>query len=159
MKCLLLGVVCWLSVSAGAGHNLLILIADDLGLDGLSFSNADAGASFPSVPHLESMADEGVVFTRAYTYPTCSPTRAAMLTGRHGFRTGVLSPSSSGAFSAEEHTFPEAFAYQALGYATASFVSGIWGEMRWRRMRWVAGIIFRVRCRVGCRISITGRRW
>ena len=121
MKCLLLGVVCWLSVSAGAGHNLLILIADDLGLDGLPFSNADAGASFPSVPHLESMADEGVVFTRAYTYPTCSPTRAAMLTGRHGFRTGVLSPSSSGAFSAEEHTFPEAFAYQALGYATASF--------------------------------------
>jgi len=121
MKWMLLVVSCWLSLSVGAGHNLLILIADDLGLDGLPFSNGDAGASLPPVPHLQSLADEGVVFTRAYTYPTCSPTRAAMLTGRHGFRTGVLSPSSASAFSTEEHTFPEAFSFQELGYATASF--------------------------------------
>ena len=113
----------WLLVagSAWGGSNLLILIADDVGLDSLPFSSPNAGGSFPPVPNVAALAAGGVVFNQGYAYPTCSPTRAAMLTGRYGFRTGVLSPNSSDQFSGEEYTFPEAFDDQALGYAMASF--------------------------------------
>jgi len=40
-------------------------------------------------PHLDALAARGVTFTRAWAYPACSPARAALLTGRHAFRTGV----------------------------------------------------------------------
>ena len=40
-------------------------------------------------PAMEALATNGVVFRNAYANPLCSPTRACVLTGRHGFRTGV----------------------------------------------------------------------
>ena len=43
-------------------------------------------------PTLDSLAANGLVFDNAWANPVCSPTRATILTGRYGFRAGVLGP-------------------------------------------------------------------
>jgi arylsulfatase A-like enzyme len=122
MKALILAVTALLCAGSGAQtNNLLLIIADDIGLDSLRFSNDDPAASYPPIPAIQHMAEHGVIFSNGYAYPTCSPTRSSILTGRYGYRTGVLSPQSSGSFSADEYTIPEVFADQGLGYAMASF--------------------------------------
>ena len=61
-------------------------MADDMGW-------GDAGYNDHPVletPHLDGMADEGLVFHRFYSAaPVCSPTRGSVLTGRHPFRYGI----------------------------------------------------------------------
>src|SRR6185503_13040886 len=69
--------------------NILLVIADDVGADSLSLFNTNAAASFPPTPAITSLATNGVIFRNAYGYPTCSPSRSCMLTGRYGFRTGL----------------------------------------------------------------------
>ena len=98
------------AISVAEPGNVLLILADDLGNDGLARFNQHAGASTASTPTIDSLADEGVLFTRAYAYPTCSPTRAAIMTGRYGFRTGVLSPTTANAYKLlpNEFTLPEA---------------------------------------------------
>ncbi len=46
------------------------------------------GSKYFETPHLDEPADEGLVFNQAYMYPTCSPSRAEILTGKQSFRTG-----------------------------------------------------------------------
>ncbi len=106
--------------SAQAQRNILLIIADDIGIESLDLYNNDPGASLPPTPTLNRLANSGILFSNAYAYPTCSPTRAAMLTGRFGYRTGVLSPNSSD-LAANETTLPEVFSAQALPYALGSF--------------------------------------
>ena len=101
--------------------NILLIILDDIGIDSLEQWNDDPTASFPPTPNIDALASAGIRFGNAYAYPTCSPTRSSILTGRYGYRTGVLSPESSDNFSLDEHTLPEAFIEQALGYQLASF--------------------------------------
>jgi arylsulfatase A-like enzyme len=70
-----------------APPNILLVIADDLGLDA---SNQYAvAAEKPFTPNLDQLANEGLVFDNAWSNPTCSPTRAGILTGKYGDRTGV----------------------------------------------------------------------
>lgn len=77
------------AAASSATRNILVVIADDFGADSYAPSNTNASASLPPTPHLDALAARGVRFANAYAYPVCSPTRAAMLTGRYGFRTGV----------------------------------------------------------------------
>ena len=56
----------------------------------------DIGAMKPSMPHLQSMAASGVTFDNVWSYPVCSPTRSSILTGRYGYRTGVLNVTDQG---------------------------------------------------------------
>jgi arylsulfatase A-like enzyme len=59
--------------------NVVIILMDDLGWKDLSCY----GSKFYSTPHLDRMAREGMRFTQAYAAcPVCSPTRAALLTGK-----------------------------------------------------------------------------
>ena len=69
------------------GSNILVLISDDTGRD--KVSAYDVHPSPPSTPRIDALADEGIRFDNAYAYPSCSPTRAATLTGRYGRRTGI----------------------------------------------------------------------
>jgi len=65
--------------------NVLILLADDLGKYDLSVF----GGTRLETPNIDALAERGVAFTEAYcTSPTCSPSRAAMLTGRYQQRFG-----------------------------------------------------------------------
>ncbi len=62
--------------------NILFLIADDLGVDwGPCFAEHDL------MPNVERLCDNGVVFDRTYSTPSCAPTRATLLTGRYALRT------------------------------------------------------------------------
>ena len=67
--------------------NILLILADDLGVDrvGAYAEHPDPGRT----PHIDALAARGVLFRNAWADPVCSSSRAAMLTGRYGFRTGV----------------------------------------------------------------------
>jgi arylsulfatase A-like enzyme len=114
-----------LSASA-APKNILIIIADDYGAESSSLYNTtNTGASLPTTPNITALAQSGVLFRRAYANPVCSPTRACLITGRHGFRTGVgdvIEGAGSAALRASEFTLPEAFAANpSLNYSLAQF--------------------------------------
>lgn len=67
--------------------NILLIIADDLGKDALNgFSE---GSIKPNTPNIDAFRNSGLSFDNFWTYPTCSPTRASILTGKYGYRTGV----------------------------------------------------------------------
>lgn len=71
-------------------HNILLVLADDIGMDALRLFNPGTnGTSFAPTPNLDSLAARGVRFRNCYGYPSCSPTRSCLLTGRYGFRTGI----------------------------------------------------------------------
>ena len=74
--------------------NILLIIGDDMGIETLrSFG---VGADPAVTPNLDRLAASGVRFNRHWSQPVCSPTRATMLTGRYGFRTGVGRPTGDG---------------------------------------------------------------
>lgn len=68
--------------------NVLLLIGDDMGVDTLSLYGISSDTAL--TPTLDGLAEQGVVFEQFWTQPACTPTRAEMLTGRYGFRTGVM---------------------------------------------------------------------
>lgn len=66
--------------------NVVIFVADDLGAHDLGYT----GSTFYESPNIDALAKRGAVFTSAYAAcPVCSPTRAAILTGRYPARVGV----------------------------------------------------------------------
>lgn len=67
--------------------NILLVIADDMGRDATHCY--EVGSQQAPMPHLEALCDSGLVFDNAYAMPVCSPTRAAIMTGKYGFATGV----------------------------------------------------------------------
>lgn len=94
-------------VTCAGQESVLLIIADDLGTDSLSGFNGTSGLSLPPTPTLDGLRSEGIAFQRCYAYPTCSPTRAAIMTGRHAFRTGVTSPTNN-QLQPNDFTLPEA---------------------------------------------------
>ena len=86
--------LCLLWSGAHAAPNILLVIGDDMGVDTL----ASYGLSEqpPATAALDVLASEGVRFTNFWAQPVCSPTRATVLTGRYGFRTGIGRPVGGG---------------------------------------------------------------
>lgn len=76
-----------MSAPAWAQINVLLIIADDMGLD--ASACYEVGDQQAPMPFLEAMCAEGLVFENAYAAPVCSPTRATIMTGQYGIRTGV----------------------------------------------------------------------
>lgn len=75
-----------LSASAGSRPNILLILVDDLGYGDLSVQ----GAEDLRTPHIDSLADAGIRLDNFYANcPVCSPTRAALLTGRYQDLVGV----------------------------------------------------------------------
>ena len=67
--------------------NVLLIIADDMGVD--ASACYDVGNTQAHMPNLEKLCASGLVFDNTYAAPVCSPTRATIMTGKYGFRTGV----------------------------------------------------------------------
>src|SRR5262245_4583011 len=65
--------------------NIIFVLTDDQGYGDLSCH----GNPILRTPNLDRLHDEAVHFTDFHVSPTCSPTRAALLTGRHEFKNGV----------------------------------------------------------------------
>ena len=96
--------------------NVIIVMADDLGWSELGCY----GNRFNETPHLDRLAGQGIRFTDAYApAPVCSPTRAALLTGQHPARVGIidyLRPDADNGLSTRHVTIAEVL--QQNGYAT-----------------------------------------
>lgn len=106
--------------TAPTDNNILLVIVDDWGIDSSPIDNAGTpGASLPPMPNLEFISANGLRFSNAYAQPVCAPTRAAIITGRHGFRNGVGHPSGSGVLPTSELTLPEIFTAENSPYSTA----------------------------------------
>ena len=129
--CLALSAAVWLvaapvaaSAAPSGPRSVLLIIADDFGLDVAGFYpltvRQTTSPPSPPTPNLGRLARQGVRFDNAWANPNCSPTRATILTGRYGFRTGIgqtvnLEPPWP-VLSTAETTLPEAFARAKLGH-------------------------------------------
>nr|WP_315153156.1 sulfatase-like hydrolase/transferase [uncultured Flavobacterium sp.] len=69
--------------------NVIVIIADDMGWNDVGYNGSEI-----KTPNIDNLAKNGVQLTRFYVSPTCSPTRAALLTGRPASRMGILAPIS-----------------------------------------------------------------
>lgn len=67
--------------------NILLIIADDIGKDAIS--GYEEGTIKANTPHLDALRQAGLTFNNLWVTPTCSPTRASIITGKYGYRTGV----------------------------------------------------------------------
>ncbi len=71
-------------------HNILLIIADDVGADMIGAYQPLVGSqSVPQTPTIDGLATQGILFRNVWVNPLCAATRAALQTGRYGFRTGV----------------------------------------------------------------------
>jgi len=104
--------------------NFLFVLIDNLGKDWFGCYGSDEGRT----PHIDSLAAGGVRFRHCYVTPLCSTTRAALLTGRYGFRTGWKTHHDTAIYGGgyfdweRETTFARML--QGSGYATA--ITGKW---------------------------------
>ncbi len=74
-------------IAAEQRPNIVLILADDLGWNGVSCF----GNEFVATPHIDRLAAEGMKFTQAYALSQCLPTRAALFSGQYGARTRLTS--------------------------------------------------------------------
>ena len=117
----------------GKKPNIIYILVDDIGHGELGVQGGGASRGAPT-PNLDSMAQEGLMLNGFYSEPSCTPTRVALMTGRHPARTGltdVIFPGNPAGLSPEEVTVAEVLS--EAGYVTAMF--GKWhlgeGEETW----------------------------
>jgi arylsulfatase A len=95
-----------IDTAASKHPNVIVVMADDLGIGDVSPTNPECKIK---TPNLQSMADEGLVFSDAHTPSSvCTPTRYGLLTGRYNWRSrlarGVLSGTSKHLIPADRPT-------------------------------------------------------
>jgi len=94
--------------------NIVFIMADDLGYEGLS-SN---GSLSYNTPNLDKLAADGMRFTHCYSQPVCTPSRVQIMTGRYNFR----NYKQFGFLDLKEKTFGHYL--QDAGYVTG--IAGKW---------------------------------
>lgn len=108
-------------VSAADSPHVVFFLADDLGWRDVGFHGSEI-----ETPHIDRLAKDGVRLKRFYVLPYCSPTRAALLTGRYPIRYGlqaqVVRPWAEHGLPTSERTLAEAL--KGTGYSTA--ICGKW---------------------------------
>ena len=107
------------SAAAAENPNVIVVMADDLGIGDVSPTNPECKIK---TPHLQKMANEGLTFLDAHTPSSvCTPTRYGLLTGRYNWRSrlakGVLGGTSSHLIPAERPTLGHLM--RKAGYNTA----------------------------------------
>lgn len=113
----------------GKKPNIIYILADDIGWGELGSYGGGILRGTPT-PNLDTMAEQGIKFTSHYSEPSCTPTRLALLTGRHPVRTGVdivLWPGQKQGLADEEVTVAEMLS--KAGYKTAMFGKWHVGEL------------------------------
>lgn len=118
--------------------NIVFILADDLGWTDLAVQ----GSKYYETPNIDRLAAQGTRFTRYHNCQNCQPTRAALLSGQYGPRTGVYTVGGIGRFDWQSRPlrpvdnvtalplekFTIAQSLKAAGYATAMFGKWHLGE-------------------------------
>ena len=69
--------------------NIILILADDMGYNDISAHNGGAADGSLKTPHIDSLANSGILFSRGYAAnATCAPTRASIMTGKYPTRFG-----------------------------------------------------------------------
>jgi arylsulfatase B len=107
--------------------SVLVVMADDLGIDALPLYGLDPFVPPDLTPNLAALARQGIRFENAWGAPKCSPARAALHTGRAAFRTGIGQVIESGGHSlpTSERTLAELLLERAR-VPTATGYFGKW---------------------------------
>ncbi len=77
------------SYSQNDKPNILVIVADDMGID--ITNGYQNNALMPTTPTLDSLRARGLTFKNAWAAPSCTPTRASIISGKYGIKTGVMS--------------------------------------------------------------------
>lgn len=102
--------------SPNARPNVILIITDDQGYGDIGFH----GNPVVQTPNLDRLASQSLRLTDFHVDPTCSPTRAALMTGRYSCRTGVWHTiMGRSILRSDETAMPQYFA--RAGYATGMF--------------------------------------
>ena len=130
-----LSMCCIVSIEGNAAENskkvnppnIVVIMADDLGWGDVGWNGSEI-----KTPHLDRLAESGMILEQFYVHPVCSPTRAAFMTGRYpmryGLQVGVIRPTNEFGLATDERTLADAL--RGAGYFTA--LCGKWhlGERR-----------------------------
>lgn len=107
--------------AAGGRPNIVFFLVDDLGYGEVGFN----GGTLPT-PHLDGLAAGGAILRQFYVQSVCSPTRAALMTGRYpmrlGLQVGVIRPWAEHGLPLAERTLAQAL--REAGYYTS--ICGKW---------------------------------
>src|SRR5229473_1700586 len=111
--------------------NIIHIVADDLGWADVGFHGSDI-----TTPNIDQLAKTGATLERFYVQPMCTPTRAALMTGRYplryGLQTLVIPASLSYGLPTDEWLLPQAL--KEAGYTTA--ILGKWHLGHAKREFW-----------------------
>lgn len=99
-----------------APPHIVVFMADDLGWNDVGYHGSDI-----RTPHIDRLAESGLKLEQFYVQPVCSPTRAALMTGRYPIRLGlqyhVIRPWAQYGVDLDERMLPQAL--KTVGYETA----------------------------------------
>ena len=84
-----------LEAKTGKKPNIMIFLVDDVGWMDFGFNGGGIAVGNPT-PEVDAIAGEGLILTSAYSQPSCSPTRATIMTGQYPVHHGILRPPMYG---------------------------------------------------------------
>ena len=114
-----------LHAASPAKPNIVFILADDLGFAEIGANGSDRYKT----PNIDSLAKTGIRFNHFYTVPLCGPSRALILTGRYGFRSGAVTQDACGSIlrTGDKAEVMVPTVLKKAGYATAMI--GKWGQI------------------------------
>jgi arylsulfatase A len=115
------GAVITLHAAAPAKPNIILILADDIGLPGVG-----CYGGIYKTPNLDALAAGGIRFDDCFASPLCAPSRALCMMGRYGFRTGVVDNPLGGRATPKKEICV-AKTLKTAGYTTA--VVGKWRQL------------------------------
>jgi arylsulfatase A-like enzyme len=107
----------WNAVAFSERPNVVLFLADDMGWADVPWHDSSY-----KMPNLQRLADEGLKLEAHYVHPMCSPTRAALVTGRYASRFGCTAAQNERVLPFDTVTL--ASTLKDAGYATA--ITGKW---------------------------------
>jgi arylsulfatase len=113
----------------GTPPNIIHIMWDDTGVGEVGVPQIQKTRGWET-PNMNEFSKEGIYFARMYTEPSCTPSRAAVLTGRHAIRNGMYNvgfPYEYGGLAAEEVTMAEVLS--KADYATAFYGKSHLGDV------------------------------
>jgi len=113
----------------GAPPNIIHVMWDDTPVGEVGLPHLQKNRGFET-PNMNDFAGDGIYFTRMYTEPSCTPSRASILTGRHAVRNGMYNvgfPYEYGGLADDEVTIAEVLGQ--AGYATGFYGKAHQGDV------------------------------
>ncbi|MBN9286849.1 MAG: arylsulfatase [Gammaproteobacteria bacterium 39-13] len=106
-----------LEKKTGKKPNIIVFLMDDVGWMDMGFNGGGIAVGNPT-PDIDKIAAEGLILTSAYSQPSCSPTRATIMTGQYPVHHGILIPPMYGQPGGLEGAITVAKLLSDQGYVT-----------------------------------------